>query len=206
VDTAADPLLGAERAEALSLAVLLLLERLTPAERAAYVLREAFDYSFRDIADVLETSEANARQLATRARKNIDRDRGHTVSAEQRDQLLAAITTAAENGDLRTLESMLAAQATSTSDGGGVVLAARKVVAGRERVAQFILGVLDKFADNMVPVLVSANGETAIVGLRDGKPVALWTAEVTDEGVAQLLIVLNPHKLSQFEGLSGLNS
>ena len=75
VDTSADPLLGAERAEALSLAVLLLLERLTGAERAAYVLREAFAYSFRDIAGVLETTEENARQLASRARAHLSRDR-----------------------------------------------------------------------------------------------------------------------------------
>ncbi len=206
VDTAADPLLGAERAEALSLAVLLLLERLTPAERAAYVLREAFAYPFDEIAAILETSPANARQLASRARTHIAQERGRVVSAAERERLLAAFVAAATSGDLGALESLLTADAVTVSDGGGVVLAARKVVGGRERVAQFLLGVLEKFASDLVPVPVLANGEPAVIGLRDGTPAALWTVDVTEEGVARVLIVLNPQKLSQFAGLHGHSS
>ena len=206
VDTAADPLLGAERAEALSLAVLLLLERLTPAERAAYVLHEAFAYPFPEIAEILETTPANARQLASRARTHIAQGRGRAVSGEERDRLLEAFVAAATNGEVAALESMLAADAVTISDGGGVVSAARKIVGGRERVAQFLLGVLEKFASDLVPVPVIANGEPAVIGLRDGKAAALWTVDVTDEGVAQVLIVLNPHKLSQFAGLSSQSS
>jgi RNA polymerase sigma-70 factor, ECF subfamily len=206
VDTAADPLLGAERAEALSLAVLLLLERLTPAERAAYVLHEAFAYPFPEIAEILETTPANARQLASRARAHITTGRARTVSPAERDRLIAAFVAAATNGEVAALESMLAADAVTISDGGGVVSAARKIVGGRERVTQFLLGVLEKFAFDLVPVPVIANGEPAVVGLRDGQPAALWTVDVTDEGVAQVLIALNPHKLSQFAGLSGHSS
>src|SRR5690606_35996698 len=90
VDTSADPALGAERAEALSFAVLLLLERLTPPERAAYVLHEAFDYPYRRIAEVLETSEANARQWGSRARAHLERARTASVTDAQRERLLAA--------------------------------------------------------------------------------------------------------------------
>jgi len=206
VDTSTDPLLGAERAEALSVGVLLLLERLTPAERAAYVLREAFAYSFRDIAAVLEIGEANARQLATRARARIDEQRSRPVSSEHRDRLLAAFISAAQSGDLNGLELVLAADARTLSDGGGVVSAARKPVVGRIRVAQFLLGVLEKFASDLVPVPVSANGDLAFVGLRDGVPAAFWTVEVDPTGVASVYIVLNPQKLSQFAGLSSPSS
>jgi RNA polymerase sigma-70 factor (ECF subfamily) len=198
VDTSADPLLGAEKSEALSMAVLLLLERLTPAERAAYVLHEAFDYPYRQIADVLETSEANARQLASRARAHLDRERGVVVAQSDRVRLLEAFLAAAQSGDVRRLEHVLAADAVSISDGGGVVSAARKIVGGRERVAQLILGVLEKFGEGIVPVPVEANGEVAMLGVRDGHPVALWTVDIAPDGVRRLMIVLNPHKLEGF--------
>jgi RNA polymerase sigma-70 factor (ECF subfamily) len=196
VSTAADPLLGAERGEALSLAVLLLLERLTPPERAAYVLREAFDYSYREIAAVLDTSEANSRQLASRARTRLSRERGASVPPGVRDRLLAAFIAAAQSGDVEQLESLLAEDAVTLSDGGGVVTAARVPVLGRTRVAHFILGVLEKFGQGIVPVAAQINGETAVLGVRDGELVALWTIDVTPQGVRRLLIVLNPQKLA----------
>ena len=137
VATEGDPTLGAERAEAMSLAVLLLLERLTPAERAAFVLHEAFDYPYRQIAEVLEIGEANARQLASRARAHLDRERTAEVTPAEQQRLLAAFIAAAQDGDLEALEAVLADDVVALSDGGGVVLAARKPVTGPERVAQF---------------------------------------------------------------------
>jgi RNA polymerase sigma-70 factor (ECF subfamily) len=198
VSTVDDPAIGAERAEAMSLAVLLLLERLTPAERAAYVLHEAFGYSFRQVADVLDTSEANARQLGSRARTHLDRERGVVVSRAERDRLLALFLAAAEHGDLAGLEAALSEDAESISDGGGVVNAARKVVHGRERVAQLILGVLEKFGQGIETTAVEANGELAMLGMRDGHPVALWTVDIGPEGVRRLMIVMNPEKLEPF--------
>ena len=198
VSTTADPTIGAERAEAMSLAVLLLLERLTPAERAAYVLHEAFGYPFRQVADVLDTTEANARQLGSRARTHLDRERGVVVSRAERDRLLAAFLAAAERGDLAALEAALSADVESISDGGGVVNAARKVVHGRERVAQLILGVLEKFGQGIETAPVEVNGELAMLGTRDGHPVALWTVDIGPEGVRRLMIVMNPVKLSRF--------
>ena len=90
VDTAADPTLGADRGEALELAVLILLEKLSPNERAAYVLREAFDYSYTDIADILQLTEPNTRQLVTRARKHITDERRAQVSAAEHRRFLEA--------------------------------------------------------------------------------------------------------------------
>ena len=206
VDTSADPALGAERGEALEFAVLLLLEKLSPVERAAYVLREAFAYSFREIADVLEIAESNARQLAVRARAHIDGSRSRPVTEGDRDRLLAAFIAAAQSGDIAALEAVLTSDARSLSDGGGVVLAARKPILGRQRVAQFLLGVLEKFASDLEPVPVMANGDVAMIGLRNGVVAAFWTADVTPEGIAGLYIVLNPGKLSQFGSLSSPSS
>ena len=108
VDTSADPGLGAERGEALRLAVLVLLEKLSPTERAAYILREAFDYSYRQIADILQMEEANVRQLVSRARKNIADGRRTTVSSDEQRRFLEAFISAAQKGDLAGLEGLFA--------------------------------------------------------------------------------------------------
>jgi RNA polymerase sigma-70 factor (ECF subfamily) len=109
VDTEADPAHGAERTDALERALLTLLERLSPTERAAYVLREAFDYPHRQIAQVLATSEANARQLVTRARLHLAGERRREVSAAEHRRFLDVFVDAAQTGDLATLEQVLTA-------------------------------------------------------------------------------------------------
>lgn len=113
VDTSGDPGLGAERGEALSFGVLLLLEKLTPTERAAYVLREAFDYAYRDIANVLRLAEANARQVVTRARQHVADGRRRPANSIERRRLLEAFTAAAENGDVAGLEGLFASDVVS---------------------------------------------------------------------------------------------
>jgi RNA polymerase sigma factor (sigma-70 family) len=115
VDTGADPGLGAERGEALELGVLLLLERLSPAERAAYILREAFDYAYRDIAYVLRLEEANARQVVSRARQHVANGRRMPVSSTKQRRLLDSFIAAAQRGDVAGLEGALASDASSTS-------------------------------------------------------------------------------------------
>jgi RNA polymerase sigma factor (sigma-70 family) len=108
VDTTIDPGSGAERGEALNFAVLLLLEKLLPAERAAYVLRKAFNYPYREIADILRVGEANARQLVRRAREHVSGGRRAPVSPAAQRGLLNAFVAAARTGDLARLESLLA--------------------------------------------------------------------------------------------------
>jgi RNA polymerase sigma-70 factor (ECF subfamily) len=115
VDVHADPTLGAERREALELAVRMLLETLSPTERAAYVLREAFDYPYRQISDVLATSEANARQLVNRARMRLAGERRRQVSAAEQQRFIDAFVDAAQTGDLTTLEQHLAAHGATSS-------------------------------------------------------------------------------------------
>ncbi len=203
VATEGDPALGAERAEAMSLAVLLLLERLTPAERAAFVLREAFGYPYRQIAEVLEIDEANARQLATRARAHLDRERTTEVAPAEQQRLLSAFVAAAQNGDLEALEAVLAEDVVALSDGGGVVLAARKPVVGRQRVAHFLLGVLEKYGTDIETVPMELNGGVGFVGIRDDELVAAWTVEFGPSGVTRWFNVLNPAKLSHLAVPSG---
>ena len=194
----ADPSDAAEHTESLSLAVLLLLERLSPAERAAYVLHEAFDYPFRQVAEVLEVSEANARQLASRARAHLDRERGTVVTAQEHDRMLGAFLAAAQSGDLESLEAVLAEQVQSVSDGGGVVSAARRIVGGRDNVAALILGLVAKYGAHIAWLPVRANGESALLGATDGVPTVLVSVDVAPDGVRSLFAVLNPSKLGGF--------
>jgi RNA polymerase sigma-70 factor (ECF subfamily) len=115
VDTSADPELGAERGEALELGVQALLEKLSPTERAAYILREAFDYPYRDIANVLRLEEANARQVVTRARQHVANGRRMPASSTEQKRLLDSFIAAAQRGDVAGLEGLLASDVVSTS-------------------------------------------------------------------------------------------
>ena len=116
VATDADPGRGVERKEALKVAVVILLEKLRPAERAAYILREAFDYSSRQIADILQLNETNVRQLLTRARRHIAEERRARASSTDQRRLLATLIDAAENGNLAGLEVFLASDVDIHSD------------------------------------------------------------------------------------------
>jgi RNA polymerase sigma-70 factor (ECF subfamily) len=107
VDTSANPGLGVERGEGLEAGVLVLLEKLSPTERAAYILREAFEYAYRDIADILRLQEANARQLVTRARQHVANGRRTPANATEQKRLLAAFIAAAQNGDVAGLEGLV---------------------------------------------------------------------------------------------------
>ena len=116
VDTRIDPWLAAERDQALACGVRMLLERLTPTERAAYILREAFDYAYRDIAGVLRLAEANARQVVTRARQHIASGRTTATSSTELERLLGAFIAAAHDGDVTGLEDLFAQDVVSSSD------------------------------------------------------------------------------------------
>jgi RNA polymerase sigma-70 factor (TIGR02957 family) len=195
VDTSSDPGLGAERDEALKLAVLMLLEKLSPTERAAYVLREAFDYSYHQIADILQMEEANVRQLVSRARKHIADGRRTPVSSGEQRRLLEAFIAGAQKADMAALESLFAEDVVSTSDGGGIVRAARVPVAGRARVAKFI-ATASHFWKGVTLAWVETNGQAAVLVSRDGVPVALTTVDASAQGIDQIVWILRPSKLA----------
>jgi RNA polymerase sigma-70 factor (TIGR02957 family) len=196
VDTSSDPQLGAERSEALAFAVLLLLEKLSPTERAAYVLREAFDYPYRQIAEILQLEEANTRQLVTRARQHIGEGRRAPVSSEEQRRLLEAFIGAAQNGDLIALEGLLASDVISYSDGGGIVRAARTPIAGRERVAKFITGFASHFWTGLILTWIETNGQSSVLLSRDGVTVTVATIDASAQGIGQILWMMRPSKLT----------
>jgi RNA polymerase sigma-70 factor, ECF subfamily len=141
-----DPALGpasrAELADSLSLALLVLLERLTPVERAAYLLREVFGYEYAQIADIIERTEVNSRQLVTRARRHLEASRPRFDADEAaRDRLLERFLAAAEEGDLEGLEQMLAKDAVLYADSGGKAMAPREPLVGAALIARFIAAV-----------------------------------------------------------------
>jgi len=195
VDTNADPGIGAERGEALKLAVLLLLERLSPTERAAYVLREAFDYSYRQIADILQMEEANVRQLVSRARKHIADGRRASVSSHEQRRFLEAFIAAAQKADMAALEGLFAEDVVSYSDGGGLVRAAGVPVTGRKRVATFIAAISTWCWNGVTLDWVETNGQAAVLILRDGVPIGL-TIDASAEGINEIMWFLRPSKLT----------
>ncbi|WP_438316008.1 RNA polymerase sigma factor SigJ [Streptomyces sp. HUAS TT3] len=197
------PLESAEQRDSVSMALLLLLEQLTPVERAVYVLREAFAYGHREIAGLLDLSEANCRQLHRRASARVAQGR----AAEGRSAtpgrgrfeadlarwrgLVAAFLAAARDGDLARLEGMLTADVRYVSDGGGVVSAARRPVVGRDRVARFLVGALQKYAAGLPLDLAVVNGEPALVVGGSG----VLVVEFEDGLVRDVRAVVNPYKL-----------
>lgn len=196
VETSADPTLGAETAEALDAAVLVLMEKLSPEHRAAYVLREAFVYPYEDIAEILETTAPNARQLVSRARKHVRSSRREPVDPEQHRALLEAFVVAARDGDLERLEQILSADVVSTSDGAGVApRAARRPVIGRDRVTRFIAGWADWWSDATVTWL-ETNGRPSVLVTRADTPLALLSISTSAAGIDQLRWVMAPAKLT----------
>ena len=204
-----DPMLGpadtAEQRESVSYAVLTLMERLSPSERAVYVLREAFDYPHRDIADILDISEAASQQTFHRARKHVadGRTRVEIDQAAAR-RVVEEFLAAAASGQLDSLVRMLTADAVSVGDGGGKVPARTKPFEGAVAVAKFLWG-LFKPAESKRAVLGgspeihvwTANGAPAVLAVLDGRVVGVMCLEVTPDGIAAVRNQVNPDKLER---------
>jgi RNA polymerase sigma-70 factor (ECF subfamily) len=203
VDTSADPQLGAERGAALELAVLVLLEKLSPTERAAYVLREAFDYPYRQIADIVQTTEVAARQLVSRARRKLAAERRKPVDRAEHERMLTAFVGAARSGDLATLEKMFSADVVSTSDGGGLARATTMPVLGVERVAKYVRAIGPRFWPDAEVVVAEANGQPVAVVRRDGEPVGLIALDVSADGIQRVMWQINPAKVAKFRTVTG---
>ncbi|MET8903491.1 RNA polymerase sigma-70 factor [Streptomyces sp. NPDC004538] len=198
VDTAPDPQLGAERAAAVEMAVLLVLEKLNPVERTAYVLREAFDYPYDRVAEILETSKANARQLVSRARRHLADERRERVDPATHRRLLEVFLSAARTGDLAVLEDVLTADVVSYSDGGGIRGASKIPVVGRLHVSRYLAAFAPRFWPQAETRWVEANGRPAVLVLTAGNPVALLSVDVCAEGIDRIMWVMNPAKLTPY--------
>ena len=188
----------AEQRESVSIALLSLMERLNPTERATFVLREAFAYSHSEIAEVLEMSEANARQLYRRARQRLGepRQRFRPDLAQWR-RLVDRFFTAASAGDVAGLVEILTANVTSTADGGGKVAAARRPVSGRERTANYLARALSKNLPKLRLRLdfAEVNGEPAVLAFDGDTLSGVLCFEITGDRIAALRIMANPDKL-----------
>ncbi|MFF8778752.1 RNA polymerase sigma-70 factor [Streptomyces sp. NPDC015140] len=198
VDTAPDPQLGAERAAAVEMAVLLVLEKLNPMERTAYVLREAFDYPYERVAEILETSKANARQLVSRARRHLADERRERVDPATHRRLLEVFLLAARTGDLAVLEDVLTADVVSYSDGGGIRGASKIPVVGRLHVSRYLAAFAPRFWPQAETRWVEANGRPAVLVLKAGTAVALLSVDVCAEGIDRIMWVMNPAKLTPY--------
>jgi RNA polymerase sigma-70 factor (ECF subfamily) len=196
VNTDADPALGAERGEALQFAILLVLEKLTPTERAAYILREALDYPYERIADVIGATVASARQLVSRARKHLESARKAEVAASAQRRLLEAFLVAAQKGDVSALERLFAEDVVSTTDGNGVKLAARFPVAGRSRVAKFVAAFSSHFWIGKTIGWAELNGQPAATVSEDGVVTTVAMITASDDGIRQIHWIMSPGKLA----------
>ena len=196
-----DPASLHELSDDLSMAFLLVLERLTPLERAVFVLHEALDLSYREIGEIVAKSEPNCRQIARRARQHIAAERyAAPADPAQHDQLLSHFLLATQTGDLQGLLELLAHDALLYSDGGGVATAALRPVLGADRVARFMLGVAGK-AGNVEYRLSLINGRTGVLVLLDGQLISTVSFHVVGDRVNSVYVVVNPDKLRGGAGM-----
>ena len=196
VDTSADPTLGAERTEALDVALLMLLEHLTPTERAAYVLREAFDYAYPEIARIVGVSPTATRQLVSRARKHLAAGPRNTVTGTERRALLEAFLAAARVGDVERLERLFAENVVSRTDSNGTAKhVARVAVTGRSKVARLLSSFADVFWAGITTRPVEVNGAEGMAMERDGELVGVLSVTASSDGLHELMWQLNPEKI-----------
>jgi len=190
-----DPLERVSLDDSVSTALLVVLESMTPAERVAFVLHDVFAIPFGEIAEVVGRSPAACRQLATSARRRVSETRNQQVTKAQHDDVVRAFSTAALSGDFDRLIALLDPDVVLSSDGGGVVSAARKPVFGADRVARFLLGTLTKYTGITVSELQTNDG-LAFAMWNDGRIVGVVNLGVAGSTVSDVWMMMNPQKLS----------
>jgi RNA polymerase sigma-70 factor (TIGR02957 family) len=192
------PMETAEQRDSLSLGVLVLLERLTPPERAAFVLREAFDYSHREIAEILDVDEPHARQLYRRAQAHVGQPRRRfTADLGHRKKLVERFLAATVDGDLASLERLLADDVVSWADGGGKATASRRPLFGRTTIVR-LFGALSRHprAAHAQLSIEMVNADPAVVVHEAGVLSSIIVPEVSDGRITALRTIANPDKLA----------
>lgn len=195
VENEPDPLDRVTLDESISTALLVVLEAMTPAERVAFVLHDVFALPFAEIGEIVGRSPAACRQLATSARRRVDQRRARQVPRSEHDAVVKAFAAASRNGDLQALIAALDPAVVLRSDGGGVVTAARNPVFGSDRVARFLLGVLQK-NDRMEVLEQDTPDGLGFAIWEEGRIIGVVTLEVIGGLIAEVRMVLNPSKLS----------
>ncbi|WP_194906943.1 RNA polymerase sigma factor SigJ [Catenulispora rubra] len=210
-DTAPDAADRVVLDDTVSLAMLLVMETLSPLERAVFVLREAFDYSFAEIAAMLDRTEAAVRQLLVRARNHVhDKRPRYPLDDVKRQSIAERFLAACVGGDVAPLLELLSPEVTVISDGGGVVNAAMRPVVGLDHVARFLLGITQKYAKYIdagmdIRVEISPtgiNGGPALIAFADDKILYVYALDMDEDGrIRAVFAMANPDKLSGVRAL-----
>jgi RNA polymerase sigma-70 factor (ECF subfamily) len=204
-----DPAAHAEQADTLSMAFLLLLERLTPVERAVFLLYDVFAYRYDEIADLIGRSEANCRQLGVRARRHVEAEKPRfEASRHERDELAARFFAAVQDGDVDELVGMLAADAVVVGDGGGKAPQWATPIVGPERIAKLLAGTgMQMRRHGMRLERRHVNGQPgAVLRMANGDVAVVWTVEIADGAVQALRSVINPDKLRHLGPVADLRA
>jgi RNA polymerase sigma-70 factor (ECF subfamily) len=197
-DEASSPAEHAETADSLSMAFLVLLESLSPVERAVFLLHEVFGFPYDEVAGVVHKTEDNCRQIAARARRHIEARRPRFESSRrQKDELARRFFAAVEEGDLGGLMELLAADVVMTADGGGKAPAIRQPVHGSERVARFLVDFARWVRGAEVQIRTAEiNGQPgAITSDRDGRLISVMALDIAEGRVQSIRGIVNPDKL-----------
>jgi len=189
---------SAALAESLSIAFLVVLESLSPVERAVFLLREVFDYGYEEIARIVEKSEANCRQMAKRAKEHLAARRPRfEARREEQERLLFQFGRACATGDMSGLLGLLSEDIIAYSDGGGKAGVARKPIFGPNKVARFMLAVLRKMPATLAYTFGTVNGQSAVIGYVDGQPYNVILLDVAEGRIRRIYSILNPEKLKR---------
>jgi RNA polymerase sigma-70 factor (ECF subfamily) len=203
IEEGGDPASRLQADESLSIAFLVLLERLNPTERAVFLLREIFDYEYAEIAEALALTEANCRQILRRAKEHIRAERPRfKATKEEHGALLERFQQAAFSGDVGALEAVLSADVVLHTDSGGKAWALPNRVHGATNVTRVIVAGASKAAEkNLVRQILQINGQPGIVSYLNGKPQSVFTIDVREGRIAHLYVITNPDKLAHLPGL-----
>ncbi|MEV5420301.1 RNA polymerase sigma-70 factor [Streptomyces albogriseolus] len=201
-DTVTDTAERAVLADSVSLAVLVVLETLSPLERAVFVLREAFGYPYADIAAMLDRGEAAVRQLAARARRHVDERRPrYDVDPARRRDLTERFLDAAAGGDLAGLMELLAPDVRLVGDSGGKARAPLRVLDGADHVGRFFVGVAVKGLPDASVRMIELNGGPALLVLSGGKPDTVVQIDADGDRIRTVYVIRNPDKLAALAAL-----
>jgi RNA polymerase sigma factor (sigma-70 family) len=181
--------------ESVSMAFLVVLEAMTPAERVAFILHEVFGYAFAEVAEIVGRTPAACRQLASQARRRIRAWQAPATPTARQAGIVRDFKRAWQAGDIGALIGLLDPDATAIGDGGGVVGAAPRPIQGGEQIARYLADLAGRAASNMTLLERTVNGQPGLVAQQDGVTVAVYAFEVTGERITRFWAILNPDKL-----------
>ena len=185
--------------DSISMAFMLLMENLSPAERAVFLLKAVFDYSYADIAQILGKDQAACRQLFSRAKRHLSANRPRFEPDEKRhDDLLQSFWQACQTGNTTDIESVLAAEVVVTVDGGGQATAATRPIYGRNRAARYLQGIFKRGLSQAQFKFVQANHQQCILVFNDDEPLALFMISTDETSIQHIQAIRNPQKLTMF--------